>query len=234
MCVSKSKFLFLSIITINSFLIRLQPIVPKLNALVYFRPRYESIRLKHPTESKISSWLRVLRLSMPSVENSCCCCVRDGGACDNQSSLSSSRQQMQQNRKQQEEREDASIEETRISGTHVDQHQLDEDDVADETWQSVRVTHCLMETHSKLLLSLAHWHIKHFISVSHHLSQSCASDPPAIHVLFSLYFQNEARASFMHLILCLPNNVKVSNWMAHILSMTMTSQESNYSYAVSN
>lgn len=41
------------------------------NALVYFRPRYKSDRTNNPTESRISSVLRVLKISLPTVN--CCC-----------------------------------------------------------------------------------------------------------------------------------------------------------------
>lgn len=40
------------------------------NALVYFRPKYKSDRTNNPTESRTSSVLRVLKISLPTVN--CC------------------------------------------------------------------------------------------------------------------------------------------------------------------
>ena len=117
----------------------------KMNALVYFRPRYESIRAKHRTESKMSNWFRVLRLPIPSVEN-CGCCFRvnggdTGGTCNNQSSPSSLRAQniMRKEGTEHEDKEGdrrggSSIDET-ISGTNMDHSHLQHeyvDNVADK------------------------------------------------------------------------------------------------------
>ena len=46
------------------------PMQGVLNSLVYFRPRYKSDRASKPMESRISSVLRVLRITLP--ESKCC------------------------------------------------------------------------------------------------------------------------------------------------------------------
>lgn len=46
------------------------PLQGVLNALVYFRPKFKSYRASHPSASRVSSMLRVLKISIPAVN--CC------------------------------------------------------------------------------------------------------------------------------------------------------------------
>jgi len=47
------------------------PLQGVLNALVYFRPKYKSHRASNPRESRVSSVLRVLKISLPAVNCRC-------------------------------------------------------------------------------------------------------------------------------------------------------------------
>ncbi|KAL7430699.1 hypothetical protein ACHAXH_004419 [Discostella pseudostelligera] len=107
------------------------PLQGFLNALVYFRPSYESIRSKHPTESRTSSWFRVLRLSVPLVKNCCCCCCNycgGEGAKEKKASMPCCREQQDQ----QPIEGGNPIIDTRLSSTNADQRQLHDDDDDDD------------------------------------------------------------------------------------------------------